>query len=112
MSIGLGPHLRMVSLGVLTHWCPACGCVHILTMGHRERRTLDWDHNTKRPTFTPDIRQEKDGKVCHYFIADGQLQFLADSTHIFAGKTVPLPCYPMSAMATSGAAPAAAPPPP
>lgn len=107
MSIGLGPHLRMIALGVLSHWCPACGCVHLLNMGHRDNRLLDWDHNTAHPSFTPDIRQAKDGKVCHYFITEGRIHFQADSTHIFAGKSVDLPCYPHSAMATTGAAPAA-----
>lgn len=111
MSIGLGPHLRMVSLGVLCHWCPACGCPHYLAMGHRDHRRLDWDHNTAHPTFTPDIRHEKDGAVCHYFIREGRVHFLADSTHIFAGRDIALPCYPHSATAMSGRPPAAEPQP-
>jgi hypothetical protein len=94
VSIGLGPHLRMVSLGVLAHWCPACDRRHLLLMGHRDARLLDWDHNTRRPTFTPDIRQEEPSLVCHYFIADGRVQFLSDSTHALAGRTVDLPAYP------------------
>lgn len=28
--------------------------------------------------------------ICHSFITDGQIQFLADSTHRLAGQTVPL----------------------
>lgn len=28
--------------------------------------------------------------VCHSFITDGNIQFLADSTHALAGQTVPL----------------------
>jgi len=29
--------------------------------------------------------------VCHSFVTDGMIQFLGDSTHELAGKTVPLP---------------------
>lgn len=99
MSIGIGPHLRMVALGVLAHWCSACDRQHLLRMGHRDTRKLDWDHNTLRPTFSPDIRQDEGGVVCHYFITAGKVEFLADSTHILAGKTVDLPAFPLSATA-------------
>lgn len=96
MSIGLGPHLRMVSLGVLVHFCPACDRQHFLHMGHRAGRNLDWDHNTAHPTFSRDIRHEGTSGVCHYFISEGRQEFLADSSHILAGRTVDLPCYPMT----------------
>lgn len=94
MSIGLGPHLRMVALGVLAHWCPACDRAHLLEMGHRDSRKIDWDHDTKRPTFTPDIRHQVGDVTCHYRITDGRVEFLPDSTHILAGRTVDLPVYP------------------
>lgn len=48
-----------------------------------------------RPTFTPSIlstQNRGDMKfVCHSFITDGNIQFLADCTHELAGKTIPLP---------------------
>lgn len=95
MTIGLGAHLRMVSLGVLAHWCPACDRVHHLALGHRDTRTLDWDHNTIKPTFSRDIRHvDPELGVCHYFIREGKIEFLADSAHIMAGRTVDLPTYP------------------
>lgn len=111
MSIGLGPHLRMVSLGVLCHWCPACDRQHVLHMGHRDRRNLDWDHNTLRPTFGPDIRQSVDGVLCHYFISHGRIEYLTDCDHVFAGKVVDLPVFPYSAMAMCGVQPPAEPSP-
>lgn len=95
MSIGLGPHLRMVALGVLSHWCGACDRPHVLHMGVGDSR-LDWDHNTAHPTFSRDIRHEGTSGVCHYFIQGGRQEFLADSSHILAGRTVDLPCYPMT----------------
>jgi hypothetical protein len=32
--------------------------------------------------------------VCHSFVTDGRIQFLADSTHELSGQTVELPDYP------------------
>lgn len=107
MSIGIGPHLRMVALGVLAHWCPACDRVHLLHMGHRDSRNLDWDHNTAHPTFTPDVRQPSDSAVCHYFITAGKMEFLPVSTHILAGKVVDLPVFPFTATAMGDATPPA-----
>lgn len=109
MSIGLGPHLRMVSLGVLVHFCPACDRQHFLHMGHRAGRNLDWDHNTAHPTFSPEIRQDVDGIRCSYFITAGRLEYLKDCGHVFAGKVVDLPVFPYSAMATCGTQPPADP---
>lgn len=99
MTIGLGPHLRMVSLGVLAHWCPACDRGHLLHMGHRDARLLDWDHNTKAPTFSPDIRQEDVYGICHYFIQGGRILFQSDSSHIMAGRDVALPIFPIHGLA-------------
>lgn len=112
MSIGIGPHIRMVALGILAHWCPACDRPHLLRMGSHEAKRLDWDHNTAHPTFSPDVRQRLDGgTVCHYFITAGKMEFLPDSTHIFAGKVVDLPAFPFSATAMSDeASPAGASP--
>lgn len=91
MSIGLGPHLRMVSLGVLSHWCPACDARHVL---HMRLGALEWDHNPKAPSFSQDIRQQVGDVICSYRITQGRVQFLPDATHILAGRTVDLPVYP------------------
>lgn len=91
MSIGLGPHLRMVSLGVLSYWCPACDRAHMINLS---ARGASWNHDGGRPTFTPDIRHTDGTGICHHFITAGRVEFLPDSTHILAGKTVPLPVFP------------------
>lgn len=76
--------------------------------GHGPRWT--WDGPPERPTFRPSIRvvyehwvppfiygepppaaQTKVIETCHSFITDGKIEFLSDSTHALAGKTVPLP---------------------
>lgn len=44
-----------------------------------------WKFNgdVRRPTFQPSLRQERarDGKDCHYIVADGKIQFCPDSWH-------------------------------
>ena len=59
------------------------------------RWVWDFNGNFDKPTFTPSIKVEgynDDSKpfVCHSFVTDGNIQFLPDSTHALAGKTVPL----------------------
>lgn len=43
--------------------------------------------------------QTKVEKVCHSFVTDGRIQFLADCTHDLAGLTVDLPDFPEQAEA-------------
>jgi hypothetical protein len=56
-----------------------------------------WNGNLERPTFAPSIRvgwdhgEERTPVVCHSFVRDGRIEFLADSTHALAGQTVELP---------------------
>ena len=53
----------------------------------------DWE----RPTLAPSIRArwthgpENSPRVCHSFVKDGRIQYLADCTHALAGQTVDLP---------------------
>jgi hypothetical protein len=59
-----------------------------------------WNGDHERPTLAPSVvvRLERgDGgptRVCHSFVRDGRIQFLADSTHALAGQTAPLPALP------------------
>jgi hypothetical protein len=54
-----------------------------------------FDGNLEAPTFTPSfLHSWGTGKVCHYNLIAGWLQFCPDSTHGLAGKTVPLPDLP------------------
>lgn len=59
-----------------------------------------WNGSVDAPTVRPSVltsgagRPLQDGKyvetVCHSWINDGKVQFLADSTHEFAGQTLDL----------------------
>lgn len=37
------------------------------------------------------VYHSKFGKICHSFVEQGQIRYLTDCTHKFAGQTVPLP---------------------
>lgn len=53
------------------------------------------------PEFREDVQRARETQtrlqgrdmVCHSFVRDGMIQFLPDSTHELAGKTVPLPDF-------------------
>lgn len=80
--------------------CPGCGSAHFFD----SRWTFNGD--VEKPTFRASLlihhamhaRHAEDGTVetferprCHSFVTDGNIEFLADSTHALSGKTVPLP---------------------
>lgn len=114
----LGSKLRRLEGGRVGYWCPGCDCAHVLTVepGH-EGPCWDWNGDCEAPSFSPSVRcqydhweppvtaenlvewrrqpwqQHKVTDICHAFVTDGQVQFLMDSTHKLAGKTVPLPDY-------------------
>lgn len=87
--------------------CPACRCGHML-------KNWQFNGDLERPTFTPSLlvtgpsRFPTDEEVerivagetvnipdgvCHSYITDGNIQYLTDCTHEFAGKTLELPTY-------------------
>jgi hypothetical protein len=70
--------------------CPGCGCDHMFDCradGNRPSWTFDGD--LERPTFSPSLFYPD--RVCHSFVRDGRIEFLADCTHSLAGRTVELP---------------------
>ena len=92
--------LRRANGNRLHFWCPGCDMCHGLAFGDGPGPRWEWNGDVDRPTFKPSVlvrRDYGDGhkeQVCHSFITDGQIQFLADSTHALAGKTVHLPHWP------------------
>ena len=95
----------------LAHWCPACKEMHDFAVdqpfGNGARWT--WNENPAAPSFTPSMNirigpypegchRAGTTEVCHYFLKDGQIQFLTDCTHDLAGKVVELPDIPATAL--------------
>lgn len=91
-------------------FCPACNCGHLFNLkpgnpngagGHKPTWTASG--TVEKPTFAPSMLVKTNdpthphyqpraaSSVCHSFVRDGMIQFLADCTHPLAGQTVPLP---------------------
>jgi len=91
----------------LSHWCPACEEVHDFAVEQPFTNGAKWTWNGIRsaPSFEPSmnirvgpypegLKETGMVDICHYFLRNGQIQFLPDCTHSHAGKTVPLPDIP------------------
>jgi hypothetical protein len=74
-----------------TFRCPGCACAHrIRTKGPGP--CWIWNRSLEAPTFTPSLFVAPGTKrQCHSFIREGRIQFLPDSDHRLAGKTVDIP---------------------
>jgi hypothetical protein len=62
-------------------------------MKNAQGATWIWNGSMDTPTFTPSINCNPNDPQwrCHSFVTDGKIQFLPDSHHRLAGKTVELP---------------------
>lgn len=106
---------RLESNGYVSIKCPGCKYWHMLPVDPAQRPSWKFNGDMEKPTFMPSILQRSghfipgqtqppdcpmcnsehkdfyNCSVCHSFVKDGMIQFLTDSTHDLAGKTVPLP---------------------
>lgn len=87
--------LRAAEGDYLLFWCPGCNMAHQIRHGGPGR--WRWNGDAVRPTFSPSVLvtweegPARTPRVCHSFVEDGRIRFLADSTHALAGQTVDLP---------------------
>lgn len=97
--------------GYHAHWCPACDRLHEFAVDRPFRNGARWSFNGNldQPTFEPSMNirigpwpdhSKKAGQieVCHYFLRNGQIQYLGDSTHALAGQTIALPDLPQQVL--------------
>lgn len=82
---------RMGSDGTLMWWCQGCEEYHGVPI--RGARAWKWNGSMESPTLQPSVLVNVGGgnstrPICHIFMTDGKIQFLADCTHAFAGRTV------------------------
>lgn len=114
----LGAKLRSLEGGKVSYWCPGCEMAHVLTVeAGNPGPCWDWNGDPDAPTFNPSVlvrydhwvppvtaenmaewrrkpwTQTKRVDICHAFVRDGVVEFLGDSTHALAGKSVPLPDF-------------------
>lgn len=100
----LSAKLRSTAGGRVTYWCQGCKSSHSIRVEGTEHPLWTWDGNVDAPTFSPSVLVTYDWRGdddqpdhperCHTFIRGGMVQFLGDSTHEYAGQTVPLPDWP------------------
>ena len=83
------------------YWCPGCDALHCIAINPvKADNGAGWTFNGTLdcPTYEPSQLTSYEtgaGKsVCHTFIRGGMIQFLGDSTHSHAGRTVALPPLP------------------
>jgi hypothetical protein len=85
---------RIFSADDGTFWftCPGCKATHTY---HTDRAQGEpcWDTNgsISFPSFYPSLKHTRPGVLCHLWVTDGKIEFVSDSTHELAGKTVELP---------------------
>lgn len=69
-------------------------CEAIAILEDRDWKRMDeQDANVELALFLHDFYQAQPKSVCHSFVRDGQIQYLGDCTHEYAGKTVDLPDF-------------------
>jgi hypothetical protein len=79
----------------LSFWCPGCTMIHEVQPATAPFHDGGWTWNGSHgaPTLSPSILIEgnADRPTCYSNVIDGQIEFLAESTHELAGQTVELP---------------------
>lgn len=84
-------------------YCPGCKCLHAATIRVGDHHpSWEWNGSLEAPTLQPSLLMRTGRavdpsfvsepgdppEICHIFVTNGQIQFLADSTHELAGQTV------------------------
>ena len=114
----LGRKLRNIEGRLLAFWCPGCDEAHFVRVSGQNGGCWTFDGNVDAPTFSPSVHVTNGHYVpgwrgpkcwcnaeipggtrfkcarCHSFVRGGRIEFLSDSTHALAGKTVELPDFP------------------
>lgn len=77
--------------GYHAYYCPGCKCHHavFIDQPHENGSQWTWNGSFEKPTFSPSILYPNSPR-CHSFVRDGMIEFLPDSNHELAGKTVPM----------------------
>ncbi|MHB1641815.1 MAG: DUF6527 family protein [Acidithiobacillus sp.] len=107
----MGIKLRQTD-GRVSFLCPGCNSVHTIAVARDEtfpnHPIWGWNNSVSAPTFTPSVNSRvgpfPDGsmRICHSFVKDGTIQYLADCTHHLAGQTANLPDYPFEVWDMNG----------
>lgn len=105
MGLRLSPILYQLLPGMIGFNCPGCKTKHFFYTDqyHLSGPKWQWNGDVNYPTVTPSMlmstniprnEAEKANPVtytqCHLFIKNGQIEYLPDCQHEYAGKTIPM----------------------
>lgn len=88
--------LRVLEDGGLSYWCPGCQENHRVYVAPTTRGPVwGWNGDYQLPTFTPSVlsnpgRENPGSHICHHFVRNGRIEYLADCSHFLAGQIVPM----------------------
>lgn len=74
-------------------WCPGCECGHsVFIAPHVGGVHWTFNGDFEKPTFSPSLLVDKNhaDRRCHFFIVNGNIQYLDDCSHGLKGKTIPM----------------------
>lgn len=75
----------------LAFWCPGCKTYHGVWVRRRPQGPFwNWNGDMVHPTFDPSLKVTSQAGVCHSFVRNGKIEFLADCWHELRGQTVDL----------------------
>jgi Family of unknown function (DUF6527) len=89
--------LHLMSTDMYAFHCPGCRYAHAVTVDGAKfpttGATWSWNGSMTSPTLSPSLLvfANEPKQRCHSFVHNGNIQFLADSHHVLAGMTVPIP---------------------
>lgn len=70
-------------------WCEACGHFHIFYVNSFSPggKLWIWNEKPESPSFMPSFYKKLgNSNICHFFVKNGQIEYLNDSTHHLKGK--------------------------
>lgn len=75
--------------GKLMFYCPGCRCHHGCNVRGPRQPRWSWNQSVERPSLNPSVLHTTEPR-CHLFLINGEIHFLDDCDHAFAGKMVEL----------------------
>lgn len=83
--------IRAEDTGYYSFECPGCKSTHMYGTNKDHKPCWDFNGSLSAPTFYPSMIVRRGAGVCHFFVNNGQIEFLGDSTHELSGEAVMLP---------------------
>ncbi len=83
----------------LGHYCPACDCLHFVSIDKHIIPTFMFNGDLEKPSITPNVKikygeEERERQVCFYQLTCGMIKYFHACTHEYAGMVKILPDIP------------------